>query len=161
VTLPGARRSHREKRRRSHVQMGLQVPVPLTSSLPGRCALSEEQEQILKHWVHEFAEAVMDQKLALEQGKPKLGNRYADVYLKAWGKLREQGDEGREALATLFEDERPDVRAAAAAFLLRYRTKEAKRVLREVAKGEGLTAFEASEALQRWREGDWHLDPEE
>lgn len=47
----------------------------------------------------------------------------------------------------------------AAAFLLRYRTTEALHVLREAAKGSGLIAFEASEAIKRWEERTWELDP--
>jgi hypothetical protein len=42
--------------------------------------------------------------------------------------------------------------------LLKCRTEEAKRILREVAAGQGLAAFGASEALQRWEEAGWHLD---
>lgn len=53
-----------------------------------------------------------------------------------------------------------DVRTAAATYLLRYRTAEAKAVLEEAAKGEGLIPFEAQEALKRWAEGAWSLDPE-
>jgi hypothetical protein len=48
----------------------------------------------------------------------------------------------------------------AAAHLLRYRTAEAKAVLEEVAKGEGLVSFKAEQALKRWEEGTWALDPE-
>jgi hypothetical protein len=52
-----------------------------------------------------------------------------------------------------------DVRVSAAALLLRYRTAEAKAVLEEAAKGKGLVPFEASQALKRWEEGTWALDP--
>ncbi len=48
----------------------------------------------------------------------------------------------------------------AATYLLRYRTAEAKAILEEAAKGQGLVAFEAGEALKRWEEGVWALDPE-
>lgn len=54
-----------------------------------------------------------------------------------------------------------DVRVKAAAYLLRHRTLEAQAVLREIASGEGLASFEASEALKRWEEGTWALDPAE
>jgi hypothetical protein len=47
----------------------------------------------------------------------------------------------------------------AAAFLLRHRHEEARRVLEDLAHGEGFVAFEASEALKRWEEGTWQLDP--
>jgi hypothetical protein len=56
--------------------------------------------------------------------------------------------------------ERPDVRVAPAAFLLRHRTPEALRVLTDEAAGTGMIAFEASQALDRWREKTWALAPE-
>jgi hypothetical protein len=87
------------------------------------------------------------------------GNRFADRYARAWESLRGHGDAGRDALVPLLYDERVPVRVTAAAFQLRYRTKEAKRVLKEAAKGKGLSAFGAGQALERWAEGDWHLDP--
>lgn len=62
---------------------------------------------------------------------------------------------GREALATLFTHPRMDVRTTAAMYLLR----EAKAVLEEAAKGEGLIPFGAQEALKRWAEGALSLDP--
>ncbi|HYO52740.1 MAG TPA: DUF2019 domain-containing protein [Archangium sp.] len=74
-------------------------------------------------------------------------------------KLRAHGDAGRDALAVLLTHPSMDVRTAAAAFLLRYRTAEAKAVLEEAAKGQGLIPFGASEALKRWEEGTWELDP--
>lgn len=38
-------------------------------------------------------------------------------------------------------------------------TREATAVLREIAaKQRGFAAFEAQQALDRWAEGDWHLD---
>jgi len=47
----------------------------------------------------------------------------------------------------------------AAAHLLRYRTDEAKAVLHEAAGGEGMIPFCAQQALKRWEEGTWALDP--
>lgn len=52
-----------------------------------------------------------------------------------------------------------DVRVMAAAHLLRYRTAEARAVLEEAAKGTGLVPFGAQQALKRWEEGTWALDP--
>jgi Fic family protein len=114
----------------------------------------------LEQLVRQFADSVMDQKAAIAALDTKTGNRCARKTVRAWEHLRARGDEGREALAVLLEDPRPDVRAMAAACLLKYKTGKAKRVLREVAKGEGLAAFGAAQALDRWKEGDWHLDPE-
>jgi hypothetical protein len=52
-----------------------------------------------------------------------------------------------------------DVRVTAAACLLLHRTEEAKAALEEAAKGKGLVPFEAQQALKRWEEGTWALDP--
>jgi hypothetical protein len=54
---------------------------------------------------------------------------------------------------------RDDVRAMAAAFLLRHRTDVAQHVLEELARGEGFVAFSAGETLKRWEEKTWELDP--
>lgn len=62
-------------------------------------------------------------------------------------------------VVVLLKHERMDVRVMAAAHLLRYRTAEARAVLEEAARGQGLVPFEASEALKRWDEGTWSLDP--
>ena len=114
----------------------------------------------LKRFVMDFAESVIRQTEEIGNGDAESGNRYAKRYLKSFEELRAFGDLGREALASLFLHERADVRAMAATFLLRYRTKEALEVLQQVAaSGEGLAAFGAEQAIQRWEEGDWRLDP--
>ncbi|MBZ4374640.1 HEAT repeat domain-containing protein [Corallococcus sp. AS-1-6] len=109
--------------------------------------------------VDEFASHVEAQTDAIFRGDSKTGNKHAKKYQAAMRKLREIGDEGREALTALLKHPRMDVRVAAAAYLLRYRTDEAKAVLEHAAGGEGLAAFEASEVLKRWEEGAWNLDP--
>lgn len=109
--------------------------------------------------VAQFAEDVEQQTEAIKRGDYRTGNRHAKRYIAAFGKLREFGDPGRDALCALLTHERPDVRVTAAAYLLRYRTTDAIEVLREAAKGSGLIAFEASEAIKRWDEKSWALDP--
>jgi hypothetical protein len=78
---------------------------------------------------------------------------HVDQYLAVFNELRVLGDTGRDALTTLFKHPRMDVRVAAAAFLLRHRTEEAKAVLEETAKGKGMVPFEAQQSLKRWEEG--------
>jgi hypothetical protein len=46
----------------------------------------------------------------------------------------------------------------AAAFLLRHRHKEARRVLEGAAEGKGLAGLGAQETLKRWDEGIWGFD---
>jgi len=48
----------------------------------------------------------------------------------------------------------------AAAYLLRYKTDQARAVLETEAKGKGFVALGAAQALQRWNEGAWALDRE-
>jgi hypothetical protein len=109
--------------------------------------------------VAEFARHVQAQTEAIWDGDAKTGNKHADKCLAVFDKLRAHGDTGRDALAVLFTHPRMDVRVSAAALLLRHRTAEAKAVLEEAAKGKGLVPFEASQALKRWEEGTWALDP--
>jgi Domain of unknown function (DUF2019) len=111
--------------------------------------------------VEEFAHNVAAQNDAIfQQGDAHKGNRHAARYIAAFKKLRAAGDAGRDALATLFTHPRMDVRVAAAIYLLRHRTEEARAILVGAARGEGLTAFEAAHNLKRWEEGTWALDPE-
>ena len=109
--------------------------------------------------VAEFADNVAQQTDAIWRGDPKAGNKHAKRSIAAFHKLRAVGDVGRDALCALLAHERPDVRVAAAAVLLRHRTAEALDVLRTIAKGSGLVPFQASEAIKRWEEGTWALDP--
>ncbi|WP_171808779.1 DUF2019 domain-containing protein [Corallococcus exiguus] len=113
----------------------------------------------LQKLVAKFAQHAAAQTDAIWRGDANAANKHADESIAAFRMLKTHGDVGRDALATLFTHPRMDVRTAAAALLLRYRTAEAKAVLEEAAKGKGLIPFEAREALKRWKEGTWSLDP--
>jgi hypothetical protein len=107
--------------------------------------------------VDDFVRHLVAQRQAMERGDVAVGNRHADKYIAAWDALvDEYGDAGRDGLAILLRDPRIDVRAMAAAFLLRHKTEQATRVLEE-AKATG--HFGAEQTLERWREGAWNLDP--
>ena len=112
----------------------------------------------LEKLVEEFAYHVQAQNEEIFKGDARTGNKHAKKALAAFMQLRSHGDVGRDALAVLFSHPRMDVRVMAAVFLLRHRTAEAKAVLEEAAKGQGLVPFGASEALKRWEEGTWALD---
>jgi Domain of unknown function (DUF2019) len=115
----------------------------------------------LEKIVQEFAHHVQAQTEATWRGDAKTGNKHAKKSIAAFMQLRSIGNAGRDALAVLMSHPRMDVRVMAATFLLRHRTAEAKAVLEEAAKGQGLIPFGASEALKRWEEGTWALDPAE
>jgi hypothetical protein len=109
--------------------------------------------------VEAFAQNVAAQTEEIAQGSAAPGNRHAKRYLSAFDKLCAHGDAGRDALAVLLTHARVDVRVMTAAFLLRYRTAEAKAVLEEAAKRQGLPALEAQQTLRNWENGTWALDP--
>lgn len=113
----------------------------------------------LEKLVEKFAHHAAEQTDAIFRGDAKTSNKHAKQVDMTFDKLCVYGNVGRDALAALFTHPRMDVRVTAATFLLRHRTEEAKAVLREVADGEGLAALIASEALKRWEEGTWALDP--
>ena len=110
--------------------------------------------------VQQFVENVEAQTAAIRRADAMTGNHHADKFIAAFEKLRAHGDEGREALAVLLEHPSGDVRTMAAAYLLRYRTTEAKAVLEEAARGDGMIAFECRYTLKHWADGTWALDPE-
>jgi hypothetical protein len=110
--------------------------------------------------VAEFADAVSRQTDCIRAGDARTGNANAKRYIAAFNELRAIGDAGRDALSSLFEHERSDVRVMAAAFLLRHKTPESLAILRAEAESTGISAFGASQAIDRWNEGDWNLDPE-
>jgi hypothetical protein len=113
----------------------------------------------LEKLVEEFAENVAAQTESIMRGDAKTGNKHANRYIAALKKLRSAGDAGRDALTVLLKHPRQDVRVKAAAFLLRYRTAEAKAVLKAAADGTGISSISALMTLKYWQEGTWNLDP--
>jgi len=108
--------------------------------------------------VEEFAKAIIKQNEAIMKGNYKLGNKYAKKYIKCYQQLFKVGEEGKEALAKLFNHDDIGVREMAAVVLLKYKTEEALKILRELANKPGLIGFGASEAIKRWEEGTWNLE---
>ena len=95
-----------------------------------------------------------------KEGDSKKGNIAADKYIAAYEEIRKIGDEAREEFSRLLDHDNPIVRIAASAYLLRYCTDRAMKVLKEVSQMGGIVGFEASQAIQRWEDGEWELDPE-
>jgi len=146
------------------------VPGELTPGVISGQTTSEESCRESQEWalarselsleelVEAFAHHGAAQTDAIFRGDARTGNKHARMRYATFDKLRARGDVGRDALAVLFKHPRMDVRAMAAAYLLRHRSEEARAVLVEISKGEGFAAFMASEALKRWEEGVWALD---
>ena len=113
----------------------------------------------LDHLVASFADNVLAQQAAIEAGRPIVGNRHARQYVAAWQALCSHGDAGRDALVPLLDHPQPPVAVMAAVFLLRYRTERCLSVLHAWATAPGLIGFEAQQAIERWADGSWALDP--
>jgi len=114
----------------------------------------------LQELAEEFAQNVAVQTEAIWSGDARKGNRHARRYIAAFKKLREHGEAGMDALAALLTHPRMDVRVKAAVYLLSERPVDARPVLEEAAKSEGMVPFEAAQALKYWDEGVWSLDVE-
>lgn len=109
--------------------------------------------------IEEFANCVAMQAQWMAQGDATRGNVFAKRYVDAFDQLRQLGDHGREALAVLLDDARIEVRVMAAAYLLRHSGNRARAVLEAASRTSGLVGFGAQQALARWEDGTWALDP--
>lgn len=119
---------------------------------------NEEVEKL----INKIAEYEINRNFALwHEEDVKKANKYDRKIDKAFDKIREYGDSAREKMTRLFEHENDSVKILAAASLLRYDTERAMAVLKKIAAKDNFNGFVAAQAIKRWEEGDWHLDPEE
>jgi len=121
--------------------------------------MSELKKENLEAFVEEFADGVEGQAKAVLTSDVQKGTECAHRYMAAVRSLQRLGNEGRDALATLLNDRRSEVRVQAASYLLKYSGEQARLVLEREASGRGFTAFTALQVLKRWNEGTWNLDP--
>lgn len=109
--------------------------------------------------VNQFAENVALQHAAIwGDADFEKSNHFARKAHESFEHLRGYGDDGRNSLMRLLFDQRIPVRIAAAVYLLRHCTAQATAVLKKEAAGSGILAFEAEQALERWKDGSWSLD---
>jgi uncharacterized protein YwqG len=114
----------------------------------------------IEWYVRSFAENSIKQNESIGKSAAEK-NRYARREAKCFDALREiYGDQGREALSVLFDHEDPGVRLGAAAYLLRYKTDEAMKVLYELKDRKDLhwESYLAQCTLENWEKGYWQLD---
>ena len=125
---------------------------------PANIKEDKNMPRSINELVARFAEYIVKQEEASDSNE---GNKYARIYINSFEELTDRyGDKGRDALSVLLEDEDPRIRCTTAAFLLRYKHKEAVEVLEKLAMGEGMSALAAKCSLDNWEEGIWELDPE-
>lgn len=107
-----------------------------------------------------FEKNIIAQSECIKNGDHQNSNKHGKKYIKAFEEIRKRGDEAREKLSWLLTHEREDVQVMTAAYLLRFKTAASMAVLQRISKEDiGLVSFEAGEAIKRWNEDNWSLDP--
>lgn len=91
-------------------------------------------------------------------GNYRKTNMEADKIHSTFLKLKEAGDEAREALIQLtLEGETPQA-VMAATYSLKYDAKRSMEALKRLSKDRGMLGFKAEQALKRWQSGEWRLE---
>lgn len=102
-----------------------------------------------------FARAARGHGEALEAMDEVVAARQAALLAGLAQRLLAAGQPGIAALKDLARGGEPLVAGMAAVYLLNHAAAEALPVLRRLAAGEGLLAFRARFALERWERGEW------
>lgn len=89
--------------------------------------------------------------LALDE---ECANRHVLLINGLYEAIVREGEIGKEMLLTLVDSSDDAVAGMAAVYSIKYSPDRCVAVLRRLAAGEGLLAFRASVALQRWEEGE-------
>jgi len=115
-------------------------------------------EQNVKELIETFTKATKSHYLASLAGDWRTANQEAVLIRKAIKSLRGLGENGREALLAQTDSQDLSISSMAAVYSLKYDPEKSISVLTRIAKEPGLIGFEAEQALQRWKEGEWNLD---
>ncbi len=108
--------------------------------------------------VRSFVVAAENHHAATLTGDYKRTNREADHIHAAFLKLRELGPAAREALIQVALTGLEPAAGMAATYSLKYDPDRSLAVLKRLAKAPGILGFGASEAIKRWKSGEWQLE---
>ena len=103
--------------------------------------------------VARYRKAVQTHGQALEDTKPRIANKQADIIMSLRDEFQRRGQEGRAAVLHLLADESKWVRLEAASFALKFSPQDAEPVLESLAKLPGDCGFLAGVGLDLWRKG--------
>ena len=115
-------------------------------------------EQMVEELIEKFVQAAKSHYVASLAGDWRTANKEAAKIRKTIKTLRSHGENAREALLAQTDNQDLSVSAMAAAYSLKYAPEKSISVLIRIAKEPGLIGFEAGQALQRWKEGEWNLE---
>ena len=108
--------------------------------------------------IADLLDAAIKQDEAIMAADGKAARKYGNLLCDRWRDVKDLGDEAKDELAKHLRHPNPSVRSTVAVFLLKHKHDEAMSVLKELAQGEGLGAFECQKAIKRWEEGTWSLE---
>jgi len=114
-------------------------------------------EQKVEELIREFNRAAKSHYEASLAGNWRIANKEAATIRKVVLSLRSLGEKGTEALLAQTDHENLCISSMAAVYSLKYAPEKSISVLTRIAKDPGLSGFEAEQALQRWKEGEWDL----
>lgn len=115
-------------------------------------------EKNMDDLIAKFTQAAKNHYEASLNGDWRTANKEAATIRKTVSKLGSLGVSGKEALLAQTDSQDFSVASMAAVYSLKYATEKSISVLARIAKEPGLLGFEAEQALQRWNEGEWHLE---
>lgn len=108
--------------------------------------------------VQEFADAIIKERQAVENGNTKEVRRYGNNRPPIARKLLRMGDEGKREFAILLQHQDREIRGTAAVYLISSIPEEALAVFRELAEGDDLIAMGAQMRIKEWEEHPEHYD---
>lgn len=105
-----------------------------------------------------FAAASRAHFTATDDGDHKAANREADRVHQAFLQLRELGPAAREALLRVALESNDAAAVMAAVYSLKYDADRALPILARASRDRGILGFQASQAIKRWKAGEWQLE---
>jgi hypothetical protein len=115
-------------------------------------------EQKVEELIEEFTQAAKSHYVASLAGDWRTANKEVAKIRKTIKRLRSLGENARVALLAQTDSQDLSVSSMAAVYSLKYAPEKSISVLTRIAKEPGLIGFEAEQALQRWKEGEWNLE---
>ncbi len=115
----------------------------------------DTSEERLLRLVSRFAVAAQAYQRALDELDEKRAALHVRVITGLHASIVAEGQAGREALLALTDSGDDTVVGMAAVYAIRLDPSRCLKVLRRLAKVEGLLGFRASVALERWEQGEW------
>jgi Domain of unknown function (DUF2019) len=106
-----------------------------------------------------FTAAAIARTGAINELKPKVGNRHFDMMTDIYLELKSRGIDAQRMLLPLIGHADPDVRFNAAALALEFAPALAEPVLESLKQLHGFVGYEAKLTLEMWAEGELEFPP--